>query len=71
MNPKKLLVAAFVVVVGGLLGWAWLGRAPSQIARRARSHVHSTSSAPQASPASRAAIVIASGRLPAGKADRR
>jgi RND family efflux transporter MFP subunit len=30
MNPKKLLVAAFVVVVGGLLGWAWLGRAPSR-----------------------------------------
>lgn len=30
MNPKKLLVASFVVVVGGLLGWTWLGRAPSR-----------------------------------------
>jgi RND family efflux transporter MFP subunit len=30
MNTKKLLVAGFVVLVGGLLGWIWLGRAPSQ-----------------------------------------
>lgn len=30
MKTKKLLLAAVVVVVGGLLGWIWLGRASVQ-----------------------------------------